>query len=405
MTILHSTQIYWIYLSQGRTIPVLFRYEIDIHTTEKVVTINNIIRITQLDDYVNNNSSEIVVSATMGLGDYVLDIFPFRQNLKAVIRAIPVSSNGGELKYAAQRYQEMRVVLAENEDISVKSGGSSGRDREEMNQAAIIPFNFQLISPITNQARQYSVEGIRVNTEITDLLLEVLTIPPLVGGCNIVPPTNVNTITQLIIPAGITVMDFPGWLQNDSGIGVYNAELNWYMQNNQWYVFPLYDTTRYTTESDVLTICNVPKERLPNPEKTYFYKEGELYILATGNTNFKDLTDIYQLTNGNASRFTIANALENSSVTESNGDVFLSKELSNVNVLSELREDGSQIGYYNRTTPTNNVAREMSRIAGQRGIIVTLEWVNADSNYSNLQCLVGFYMKKEVVLPRCTGLS
>ena len=370
--------------SGGGQSPVFYRYEVDVYTPNGVVPLLRVMKLTQLEDYVNKNSAEITVEASLGLGDYVYDIFPHRKNLTAAIKAIPVYPTGGDVPNGTIGYQEMDMVLNESEDISVNSGGSSGDNQEQMNQTNQYIFTFQLIDPIVSSARLYSFEGILKNTKIEDAIKQALMTPPNVRGVKVVPPTNLEIIDQIVIGSGVsggmTVIDFPGWLQNYSGVGVYNAGLNWYMQSGYWYVYPIYDTSRYHQETDVVTICNVPKQRMPNPEKTYLYQEGQLYILATGNVDYKDLTDIYQLNYGNATRFSKANILEDSAyITDTTGEVYFDKGNTQVDAIGEERENGKNVGFNNAATPTNNIAREMSRIAGNRGVIVTFEWINAKS--------------------------
>ncbi len=143
-------------------------------------------------------------------------------------------------------------------------------------------------------------------------------------------------------------------------------------------MYPLYDTERFDTTTDKVTIINVPGNKLVGVERTYRKDGSNTIILSTGNVKFKDISDHQQLSNGNGVRFAEASIFMDGFVQTKNNKT-ISARGANVNeVISTSRQSGRQNVHVSDTRITSNVAKEYSSLARREGAIINLLWENAN---------------------------
>ena len=82
-----------------------------------------------------------------------------------------------------------------------------------------------------------------------------------------------------MIPHGTRLVDIPKYLQ-ESQRGVFGSGLSSYYRDGYWYIWPSYDTTRFTKEEIRLTIINVPQTRFPGMERTFKYDGNNNRIIS-----------------------------------------------------------------------------------------------------------------------------
>lgn len=354
-----------------------YRWECDIYTPKEILKSMHVAAIPLYRDFENKTADILEVELALGLGDFIFGVYPYREQLRVTLYRIPVYPNTqSDVPDGSIVTQTFDATLWVDKNIAIATGGSYGGSRELANKEKIYPFKLQLFDKRTQLCRLYEFSGVVEDWDRESLLRHVLTIPDDINIVSIVPPSVVEKIEYENIPAGISIIDFPGWLQ-DYGGGVYNAGISWYFQKGQWFVFPCYDTTRFTTEEEVLTVCNIPQERMPTPESTYRIDGKQVYVLATGEVKVDDKTNSRQLSLGNGVRYGKANAMSSARDVYNNGEIIVDNTKNNVAVVGNQREDGLTIAP-TLTLPTDNHAKALSKVAKQRGISLSFEWVNSD---------------------------
>ncbi|MGV7297648.1 hypothetical protein PJJ29_28990, partial [Mycobacterium kansasii] len=65
---------------------------------------------------------------------------------------------------------------------------------------------------------------------------------------------------HLILKPG-KVVDLPLAIDKQVG-GLHPAQMRYFLQGQYWYIYPIYDHSRFDTSENVLTIIKIPKFRL-----------------------------------------------------------------------------------------------------------------------------------------------
>jgi hypothetical protein len=160
--------------------------------------------------------------------------------------------------------------------------------------------------------------------------------------------------------------------------GLYSAGLGYYLQDDHWYVFPVYDNTRFNDGDPTLTIINVPPNRLPGIERTYRKDGDNLVVLATGDAKFRDLSNLAQLNAGNGVRFADASKMMQDFVTVKGNKAQAARAKNNTEIVGDKRPNN--VNYV--TTALRGINAnpyvEYSALTARQGSGINLVWENAD---------------------------
>lgn len=342
-----------------------------------IVKTLDVLGIHLIRDFVRNYTDELSVETILPLGDWVYDIYPNRANLYATLYRIPIHpKTSKDLPDAPIASQTFKVVLNKPVDYTIEIGDSLPPNKTAMNKDRQHRFRLQLMDEVVFDCSGWEYSGTVFNQDKDDLLVSAMSLSPLVKGVSVLPPTASRNIKNLVIPAGISLTEFPGWLQAKGG-GVYNAGIGWYMQRGYWWLYPLYDTSRFSKpDSNTLTIINLPQTKMPQVETTYTVVEGEIFILTTSEIRFNDQTDSRQLSGGTGVRFAKQNLLASDPLEET---VKLNRRRDLSEVSYQGRED-KNYAKFSSDLQKENTAVELSKLAEQRGIFAQLVWTNSTLN-------------------------
>jgi hypothetical protein len=127
-----------------------------------------------------------------------------------------------------------------------------------------------------------------------------------------------------------------------------------------------------------MTVVNVPKNKLPGIERTYRDDGRNLMVIATGEVQLRDDSEVQQLNLGNGVRFAQAKGFMNGSMVETHGNKAVAQRGKNT---SEFVADQRKTGNNNvqlSTNPINaNPYVEYSRLARRQGSLFTFTWENS----------------------------
>lgn len=360
----------------GSSSPSFNRWKLEFIIDGRIVEAKDVIEIRLLRDFVNNFSDELSLEVFSLLGDYVYDLYPNRRNLTVTLYRIPINPRTGADRVDGQVVsQQFKAILINPTDYNTLAGSSLDGSRQELNRQNTHRFRVQLIDPIIFECRSYQASINVFNQDKIDLLTHFMTLPEGIKGITCSDLTAPKTIPNLVIPDGVDLVELPGYIQEKAS-GLYNAGCGWYLQRGYWWVYPLYDTSRYESGDKVVTIVNIPENQMSNVEATFLETPSEIYIITTGQVIFEDKTDSMQLSHGSGIRVGQQNMLADDPIEE---QVKLSRKDNLMEVKTTDRAD-TNIAKFNSELQRENSAAVLSKLARTRGTYASVQWENSMMN-------------------------
>lgn len=246
--------------------------------------------------------------------------------------------------------------------------------------------SIQLTNVISENLRAISAGGVYGPMTPPDLLKLLLdtwsrdsegTYP--FAGVDMVRGKNDIVRNNIIIPQRIKLVELAKYIQEEVG-GVYPSGIGWYLAGDLWYVYPLYDVTRFDEEKRTATIILANAQAYPVVQKSYRVSGNNLTIFSNTEPTVFDKTESLQQNEGSGVRFVNA-----SSITGSFGkhekNKFTIDQSKNVNeVNSYQREGGDIIAPVSATVIHSNPLQEFSKLAQNSAVLFTIQWTQSDSS-------------------------
>lgn len=337
-------------------------------------------------DFVKAYTDEFTCTLLIPLGKYARLIYPNRTNLEITLSKTPLRESSDDARYDAELESERYSAILIDGDKSPTVGqGRETNDEDNLDLMDMLPVSFQLTNKAMEKLRMVSVGGIFRNTTVKDAIRSLLTKQSqdikvdnkrVLEGVDIVEPKNVSKRDHILLPQGIKIFDVCDYIHKN--IGIYNAGVGSYIRNKIWYVFPLYDTTRFNECKQTLSLLILPRNKFPQLERTYKKKGNSLTILITSETGFRDDSGTQYLNYGNGARFADANKfMEGFNETKDNAT--LVARAKNVNEFKiEDRPDKVNLINVTQNKITANPYYEYSKIIGRKGGVFKTIWENSD---------------------------
>lgn len=374
--------------------PVHYRYEFEIianGVTHKTLTG---VAFSFLRNYLKDYAEDARVELLLPAGTFLYDILPYRRDLKIRIYGYPQHEVlDMEDKRAAPVVREYKAIPFDTGDATVNQANASAATKDTANLSTANVYTFQLIDPVVEQLRLVQIGGIYRAQTPGDLLRALLThysqrleFPadqkPL--GVGMVAPNNQEQRLTTIIPHGSPLVDqrdgtegLARRLQYREG-GIYNGGIAAFYQSRHWYVFPPFDVTRWETAKRKLTIANIAEKDLRQPERSYRDDGNNVYIIATGQVNYKDQSEHEQLNSGNGTRWSNSSKVFNGMLS---GDGNTAKA-DRSSVMTEIVGDPNpqKLAYapMAKQTISSNSCAQMTPLTFKRGSMIQLTWEHAN---------------------------
>lgn len=374
--------------------PVHFRYEMDLIANGKTFKTMGGVNYSVLRNYLTNYMDDVKVELLLPAGTYNFDILPNRRNLKMRIYAYPLYENGeNENRHAAPIIKEWKAVPYDVEDQAVNQNESSAQSKDAANTSTMNRYTFQLMDPVAEQMRLVRVGGIYRNKTPGELLQGLLTQYSLTLdfdldrkplGVGMVPPNNTERRQVFVIPHASPLVDQPDgtyglarYLQFVEG-GIYNAGIASYYQGRHWYVFPPFDVSRYEKATKRLTIANIPAKDMRQPERSYRVDGNNVYVLATGNVNYRDQSEHEQLNAGNGVRWASPTKVFDGILKGDGNRAKADRSQTMSEIVGDKNPENLTHAPMSAQPISSNSAAQMTPLAYKRGAVVQLTWENAD---------------------------
>jgi len=329
-------------------------------------------------DYINNFSDEISATCKIPLGQYAFNIYPNRVQLRAVLTRYQLKSDGSVDQEVAPTAQTYLAVLVEDRAAITQFQGQEAKSIEALDLVDILSVKFQLFDLGMMKLRTIQIAGIYrdmtceqiVRSAVCQYASEVD-----IESFDIEQSDNQATRVQTLIPTNTRLVDLPGYLQKK--YGVYNADLGTYIQNNNWYIFPIYDTTKFQNSKRTLTIYIIPPNKYPESESTYREYQDSIVIIATSKVDFRGDNDINYIIDGNGARYVDENrVLADYSRVEDN-KVTVERALNTNEYIANPRGDGLTQAFVTDKIFSANPYAQFSELARRKGGILKVTWENS----------------------------
>lgn len=337
-------------------------------------------------DFIKAYTDEITCTLLIPLGKYSRLIYPHRTNLEITLTKTPLKESSEDMQYDAELESERySAVLIDGDKSPTVGQGRETNDEASLDLMDILPVSFQLTNKSMEKIRMVSVGLSARNTTVKSTIRTLLTKETqsikvdnkrVLEGVDIVEPNNQNVRDHILLPQGIKIFDVCDYIQKN--IGVYNSGIGSYIRNRTWYVFPLYDTTRFNECKQTLSVLILPRTKFPQLERTYRKKANSLTVLITSETGFKDDSGTQYLNYGNGARFADANNFMEG-FNETRDNATLVARAKNVNEIKiEDRPDKVNNVNVTQNKITANPYHEYSQLIARKGGVFKATWENSE---------------------------
>lgn len=383
-------EIQSIAFNEALTPPVYsWKAEIVMDNGNKTVKPFKVLSLEIFRDFRNAYGDEVILEVMIAAGDFVYDVYPNRQNLLINLTKEGVSSETGDSTMAPDiEAQQLRATMMDDHSVTVEGLMNVAHSREALNTIDILTVKFQLLDLALERIRLHSVGGVFRDAIPADVLKYILTSVStgldldevnVIKGVEMVDSPNQDTYKHIIIPHGTKFPEMPMFINHKVG-GLYPSGMGVYLFRQHWYVYPLYDLTRFENTTKTLTIINVPKNQLPGIERTYRKTANQIIVLATGDVKHSDKSESNLLNEGNGVRYMdsrrVIDGYANTDEGENKAKIMRAEN--NNEFITDERPSGLNNVVTSGQRITANKYVEMSKLAHRAGAELQLLWENSD---------------------------
>lgn len=369
-----------------------FNYTATVHTEFHDIEAIQVTSIDRVCNYMHSVGDFLKIEFQIGYGTYVYRLFKERANLE-----LTITSYGSDSVAVSHRY---KAVLNPTENAPGLAEDELFYSEEHLNLYRITDVKLDLIERALEPIRIKTVSGSyphsTVDTVITSILMGeaskiLIEGKPAVDGVDVVESPNKKLYQQIIIPDRIHVTALPSYLQTEVG-GVYPSGIGTYLQRYKekmlWFVYPLYDYTRFNSSRDRVIFYNIPEKRLSGVDRTYLTEGAVTKVLVTAEKMMLDHSDINVINDGVGFRMPDAGAYMTKPVeiTE-DGPVGVRSRLVN-EVIHRERKDGLNYAPMESLGSMSNPFLSYSNVLERESSQLDLVWEYSDDTliYPGMPC-------------------
>jgi hypothetical protein len=214
---------------------------------------------------------------------------------------------------------------------------------------------------------------------------------PGIDAFNIISPDNTEHVKQIIFPNNTPVLAVPTYMQ-ERHTGVYTAGIGNYFQTyndkRTWFVYPLFDTRRFSEPVPKLIVYAVPSQQYSGMDRTYRVNDTTLHVVGTGGQKYQDDGEASQMQQGIGFRQASADAMMDKPVKMTKEGPIGVRNKINTEVSMKYRDDNLNFAAVSsRGISANNFA-EYSQHLINNGARIDISWHNSDPSllYPGMPC-------------------
>ena len=384
---------------------VFFYYKAQIHADGKDYDVTKVLSVRVLRDYVSRAADVVTVNVSLPIGLWVKNLYPFRDKLEITITRTPLQEVG-DSEVEAGDPESMRFLIVPDPNLMPNAEGKdySRLSQDFLDNLGFFDIEFQLTDKVPHKLKGVTVGGIYRRTSpaiVSKALLASETAKIKVEediafkGVDMVEPNNENKSEHIIVRHGTRLFDLPIYAHKHLG-GIYNAGIGCYYQSRYWFIYPLYDTTRFNKAKKTLVIVKVPTLRARAIERTYRNEGDTLYVIGTSNSEIDDDAGTNFSNKGNGVRFADARRFLRNFAEVSGNKAKVKRSKNNHEFIVVDRDkdyiEGTNVAYMSSRKVNSNPFVERSKILGRKGSIYTVIWENSDPflTFPGMMCKIHY---------------
>ncbi len=337
-------------------------------------------------DYATKVGHHMILTVGIGPMEYKTWLAPNKDHFRIRLTRELMDEAGAVVHSSRAISNDYDGYLLNPQDLDILSNSRANDDNQlEYEASGLVSIHFQLVEQGLNEVRRTSTSGIRLRATMDEVLcgelseglagksISTLRSPDYKGlrGVDIVKSHNQHRYKHVMLKSGTRLCKLATYLQEKYGIN--GTGIGQYYQNQNWFIYPLYELQRYATTKDRLTIVLVPQDEASGLERTFIKKGGELIIMCTGDRTVIDNTENIVQNIGDGIRFNRASDLETMFSHDRNKATSRLEDVQKAFSVDN-RRSGSHNIRYTEDLFTDNHYRELSRISSINGQQLSLNW-------------------------------
>lgn len=352
----------------------------------------SVIEVSNTRDFHSHYGDQVNLGVIMKAAEYSQYIFPHREELKITLSKKQIAENSQiELSSPITSTSSYVAKMANATDINGK--GISDKDGDVSTGAVATTMYilyFQLIPENLYYSSKQTI-GIKYDEGTPgDALKTILGTAgdnvnvdggdnSKILGVEMVEPDNKNNYRDMIIDHNTPVPKLAQEIQTNQH-GIYNSGIGNYLFKQHWYVYPLYDISRYKKEERRFNIIVTTGQSAALGKRSYYIQGNEVFIMAISANKISDMSIANKENDGNAVRVTDPDASINDDVVKSDDNTIEmdpSKGTTELKVDTKNEESPIKIPDYMEKV-TTNMSNALSTISSNLGIQMQFIWYNAN---------------------------
>ena len=352
---------------------------------EKNLKTQSVNQITNLRDYEINYADQIIMDCTVWHDDFTGWISPNRNKLEVVLTRTEVHESPDfdliSPRRVARKYRAVLINQTEQDVSSSQSGTGQSPNPIDASKRQM-QLSFQLIEIAAEKVSKSTFGGIIGESDTGDAIryfmgeaarLSDIETEMAIKGVDLVTPDVKQKQAQVVIPHGTPTLAIPEAFQKQWG-GVYNSGIGCYVAENNIFVYPLYDLSRFKKEKEKATIVVVPRSMIGNTKRTYVTNSGEVIILVAAEIELDDTTNAKQANAGNGQTVFDSAKMFNAPTTGESGKVVPDIASAMNTFITKKREDGLDFAPFANQQFTRNMAEVITANSKEMGRMMTGLW-------------------------------
>jgi hypothetical protein len=369
-----------------------------VHTVKEDIPIFKILQEELLRNYAEHTAEFYTVTAYVAAGDYLHRVFPYRDNLEVSIKQTWVTRRGELDTRRPPVVWRYKALFPPDKNPRGSKDPLSSRQINDLNRLAPVTMVLELQDRCEEALRSKTISGVFQNVN-AETLIRAATFheankvkvegKPALEVIDIVEPDNTEAYPNLVLTSNLFVEDLPGWLQ-EKAKGVYNTGIGSFYQrwNDKptWFVYPLYNDTRYNRAGKKLMVFDVPPERFQGHTSTYRVEGDITYVATTGDSGVLKTSNNRELAQGVGFRFADGESFMLKPVEIT--DTGVNTKRKELNYEYANRERADQNPYSPSYQSTANPYFMMSKNVAYQMVLHFVQWENGNPEliYPGMPC-------------------
>ena len=379
----------------------LYDYKATIHTTKEDFPVWDLHMYEVTRDYLTQVAEKGLVVFSLGLGDYMHRLYPFRSNLEITIKKIPVSENNNAEDLEGMSVVRYKAIFNPARNPPVGGSELEAMHPEDLNTKDFAKIHLEIIDRSAEVLRIKTTSGAYRDKKPEELIRSILGSEslavridgkPSVDAIDIVEADNQEPISNTVFRSGKPISTIPTYLHEEV-CGVYNAGIGTFFQKYKgkktWFVYPTYDSSRFDKRGEKCIFYLVPQDRLPQLDRSYLVDGEVTKIVISGKRIYTDSSELRMINEGSGYRMADARTMMAKPVEMTPEGPRGLRTRVNHEVAIKSREDG--LNYVPVVGgPSSNPYAERSRVLNRYMGQFTLEWENGNPDliYPGMPCKI-----------------